>query len=177
MAETKNTWHPAALKLVRRLAALKVDVLDYTLMNYISDVHVTSTTSNIKMFLRAVATVQLGNAQVGTESTFASLKFALELSPCHNFIVVFTDEVGDETDNWRLKKEILNLKAERKSEIFFLVSQFEEYGNKLPEMRRVFEDIGYVIDLNKRDSDFICARSECNTNPTPDRAPRKIYKC
>ena len=64
----------------------------------------------------------------GKEHTFAGLLTALEMSNCHNFICVFTDEIGDDTNN------------------------------PVPKpLQGIFADIGHVIDItNNIDAVVLC---------------------
>ena len=75
------------------------------------------------------------------EATFAGLKFSLEQSSCHNYIMVFTDEIGDDVNNAILKDEIITLRDEKKSCIFFVVIDYG-YGVQWEEF---FGDVGNVI--------------------------------
>ena len=176
MNGTNKSWKPTALDLVRQMVTREVDVVDYTLMNYVKQVQVMSTTSSSNTFYDDINNLQTWEG--GTEYTFAGLRAALERSPCHNFIVVFTDEVGDDTYNQSLKKKIIKLKDKKKSEIFFMVTQRHPklVKWKLAKMKKVFDGIGHIIDLdNERQNPVkavvdlmiasdICDGVDCDTN-------------
>ena len=78
------------------------------------------------------------------EATFEGLKFSLEQSSCHNYIMVFTDEIGNDADNTALKDEIINTRDEKKSCIFFVVIDYGE-GLKWEEK---FGDVGKIIQID-----------------------------
>ena len=54
------------------------------------------------------------------ELTFAGLKHALKSVNKNAFVCVWTDEIGDDTNEASLKAQILSLKASTKSEIFIM---------------------------------------------------------
>lgn len=89
----------------------------------------------------------MSNFHGGTELTLAGVKFALEKSEWHNFIVVFTDELGDDTTNQTLVKDIESLKESTHSEIFFLVVP---KGERIESFWSVLAGIGHVIDIKDR---------------------------
>ena len=79
------------------MQARQVAVVDYTLLDYVTTVHVTMTNSINADFYDAVDNLAISGG--GKEHTFAGLLTALKMSNCHNFICVFTDEIGDDTNN------------------------------------------------------------------------------
>ena len=79
------------------------------------------------------------------EATFEGLKFSLEQSPCHNYIMVFTDEIGNDVNNATLKNEIITLRDEKKSCIFFVVI---DYGDGFFQWEETFGDVGNVIQID-----------------------------
>ena len=78
------------------------------------------------------------------EATFEGLKFSLEQSPCHNYIMVFTDETGNDVNDATLKNEIINLRDEKKSCIFFVVI---DYGFSVPWEAK-FGEVGNIIQID-----------------------------
>ena len=80
--------------------------------------------------------------------TLAGLKEALQQSNTRNFILLFSDEVGDDLTDQTLMDEILALKNSTKSEIVFLM---------VPNSNKTFEamktdlgDFGEVINIQNR---------------------------
>ena len=55
--------------------------------------------------------------------------------------MVFTDEIGNDVNNANLKDEIINIRDEKKSCIFFVVI---DYGNGV-QWEDTFGDVGNVI--------------------------------
>ena len=70
---------------------------------------------------------------------------SLEQSPCYNYIMVFTDEKGNDVEDTDLKNEIITLRDEKASCIFFVVI---ETGRNVP-WEETFGDIGTVIQIDK----------------------------
>merc|ERR1719318_753990 len=120
------------------MEARQVGVADYTLLDFVTTVHVTTTTSSNTVFYNAVDNLTISGGS--KEHTFAGLLTSLEMSNCHNFICVFTDEIGDDTNNPLMKEEILIRKSLSKSEIFFMVLPSSE--NPLTAYHGIFSDIG-----------------------------------
>jgi hypothetical protein len=146
MHMSRPIWEPVALELLDVMEARQVGVMDYTLLDYVTTVHVTTTTSSKAVFYDAVANLTISGGS--KEHTFAGLLTALQMSNCHNFICVLTDEIGDDTNNLVLKEEILIRKSLSKSEIFFMVMP----GSKTPltTFQEIFADIGHVIDITNK---------------------------
>ena len=83
------------------------------------------------------------------EMTFKGLKRALDQAKQNNFIVLFSDEIGDDTTDTAAKEEIIDLVANTQSKIFFLMRPRD--GHPLEEMENNFEGIGTVIDTTSLD--------------------------
>ena len=80
--------------------------------------------------------------------TLAGLKVALQQSNTRNFILLFSDEVGDDLTDRTLMDEILVLKNSTKSEIMFLMVPS---SNKTFEaMKTELGEIGEVINIQNR---------------------------
>jgi ficolin len=116
------------------------------------------------------------------EHTFLGLLTALEMSNCHKFICVFTDEIGYDTNNLVLKEEILIRKSLTKSEIFFMV--MPSSLTPLTTFQGIFSDIGHVIDITNNidavkdvvdlmKASEICTKN-CTTSPTELTRPRTL---
>ena len=117
--------------------------MDYTLLDFVTTVHVTTTTSSQDVFHDAVDNLTISGGS--RELTFAGIRATLQATSCHNFIVVITDEIGQDTDDVALKSEILVLKSLTKSEIVFLVVSGS--ATHLSQMEEKFGEIGHVIDV------------------------------
>ena len=93
----------------------------------------------------------LRNFDGGTERTFSGLKFALESSPWHTFVCVFTDELGDDTDEVAAREEVKRFKEATHSEIFFMIvpgaATRGRGGAPIKTFVDQLGDIGQVIDL------------------------------
>ena len=87
-------------------------------MDYVQKVTLKTKTTNMAEMSRAVQKLTFGG---GNERTFAGLKSALQQSPMHNFIVLISDELGDDTTDKKLKEDILKLREATQSKIFFLM--------------------------------------------------------
>ena len=108
------------------MQARQVAVVDYTLLDYVTTVHVTMTTSINAEFYDAVDNLAISGGS--KENTFAGLITALKMSNCHNFICVFPDEIGDDTNS------------------------------PVPKpLQGIFADIGHVIYITHNiDADVLC---------------------
>ena len=127
---------------------------DYTLIKYLETVSVkistamdcvlrfslqiALTTTDRTEFQTAIDNTQFSGA---IELTFEGLKVSLEQSPCYNYIMVFTDEEGNDSGDTDLKNEIITLRDEKASCIFFVVI---EKGYNF-QWEQKFGDIGTVI--------------------------------
>jgi len=145
MAGTSDIWKPAALDLLNLMKANNVNIDQYHLYSYMDKVKTTFHTDEPEKFYGSVRDVS--NFEGGTELTLAGVKFALEKSEWHNFIVVFTDELGDDTTNQTLVRDIENLKKSTHSEIFFMVVP---KGERIESFWSVLAGIGHVIDIKNR---------------------------
>ena len=145
MGGSKIYWEPAALQMVDFMVASQVNPASYTLMDYVTTVQVTSTTTSSGAFQSAISGINVFSG--GTELTFMGLLEALKLSPCHNFIMVFTDEIGNDTYDSALKAQILALRDQKKSIIFFMVVAH----SNLALYQYTFGDIGHVMKIDVPD--------------------------
>ena len=77
------------------------------------------------------------------------MKFALEQSTCHNYIIVYTDEFRflDGYD-LALKNDIIRLRDERKSCIFFVPIVTQGNMMYLPQFNQTVENVGHMITLD-----------------------------
>ena len=64
----------------------------------------------------------------GTELTFADLKHAISKVNRNTFVCVWTDDIGDDTNNAVLEAEIIKLKEKTNIEIFFMVVTTKNYN-------------------------------------------------
>lgn len=140
MGGSRVYWLPAALQMVDFMMSSQVDPHSFTLMDYVSTVQITSTHSSGETFKTAIEAINYFSG--GTELTFGGLLEALKLAACHNFIMVFTDEIGNDTNDPVLKEQILNLRDATQSIIFFMIV------GSLPMFEAVFGDIGHVFQIN-----------------------------
>ena len=145
MGGSKIYWEPAALQMVDYMVASQINPASYTLMDYVTTVQVTSTTTSSGAFQSSISGINVFSG--GTELTFMGLLEALKLSPCHNFIMVFTDEIGNDTNDLALKAQILALRDQKKSIIFFMVVAY----SNLALYQTTFGDIGHVLKIDVPD--------------------------
>ena len=124
----------------------QVDPAGYTLMDYETSVKIVSTHTNSGSFKTAIEGIDRFSG--GTELTYKGLLEALKLSPCHNFIMVFTDEIGNDTNDPTLKAQILSLRDQKKSIIFFMIVGDHAY------FESVFGDVGRVFKIDVPSSEF-----------------------
>merc|ERR1711868_72876 len=73
--------------MVDYMVASQINPASYTLMDYVTTVQVTSTTTSSGAFQSSISGINVFSG--GTELTFMGLLEALKLSPCHNFIMFF----------------------------------------------------------------------------------------
>ena len=145
MGGSKIYWEPAALQMVDYMVASQINPASYTLMDYVTTVQVTSTTTSSGAFQSSISGINVFSG--GTELTFMGLLEALKLSPCHNFIMVFTDEIGNDTNDLALKAQILALRDQKRSIIFFMVVAY----SNLALYQTTFGDIGHVLKIDVPD--------------------------
>jgi len=146
--ESNSVWKPLALELLAQLKNSSATIGQYTLITYVDEVKdQLNTTSNDKMSEKVE---ELADRPIGDggftgqrELTFLGLKKALTKKEQNNFVVLFSDEVGD-VDNVT-KEEIIELRNSRDSKVFFLMKPRNK--GKLDTMNTKFSDIGTVIDI------------------------------
>ena len=120
----------------------QMKINEFSLMDYVQKVTLKTKTTNMAEMSRAVKKLTFGG---GNERTFAGLKSALQQSPMHNFIVLISDELGDDTTDKALKADILKLRDATQSKVFFLMVPPNAATWK--SMKTTFKDIGTVIDI------------------------------
>ena len=123
-------------------------------MSYVDEVEVKhQDESNDKMW-DAVNTIsdQPKFGEGFDEQTFLGLLKALQQAEKHNFIVLFSDEPGNVTDQ-TIRQEVIDLKEKTKSTIFFLMRPHANTRNNQTleqsweDMKRNFDDLGTVINM------------------------------
>jgi len=142
MGGSRPYWLPISLRLVDFFNDAGVMIGDYTLIDYVPTSSITLTTSERSDFQTAISNITEFSGAY--EATFEGLKFSLEQSPCYNYIIVFTDEIGNDVNNATLKNEIINVRDKKKSCIFFVV--FEWNRGRIP-WEQTFGDVGNVIQI------------------------------
>ena len=142
MGGSKIYWEKAALELVDFMILSQVDPASYTLLDYVTNVQIGITTPSSGVFENAIKSLNFAGSR---ELTFGGLHKALSLSPCHNFIMVFTDEIGDDTNDPAMKQQIISLRDQKKSVIFFMIVAS---SSNFPVFESTFGDIGYVFQIN-----------------------------
>jgi hypothetical protein len=116
---TTAIWKPVAVRLVDEMARRFVNIDRHYLFTYVDTIQSAITTQNPQDFKD---TINNCSSFTGSrELTFAALKHAMEQVNTNAFVCVWTDEIGDDTNDASLEAEILNLKASTNSEIFFMV--------------------------------------------------------
>jgi len=146
MGGSKIYWEKAALELVDFMILSQVDPTSYTLLDYVTTVQIGITTPSSGVFENAIKSLSFAGSR---ELTFEGLYKALTLSPCHNFIMLFTDEIGDDTTDQTLKEQIISLRDQKKSVIFFMIVAS---SSNFPTFQTTFGDIGYVFQINVHES-------------------------
>jgi len=126
-----------------------VDILKYTMLTYVDNVTLTIETELNEEMSAEVDELANGKFKGKNESTFKGLKRALDQAKQNNFIVLFSDEVGDDTTDPAAKQEIIDLVASTESKIFFLMIPRDNHP--LEDMENNFEGIGTVIDITSQD--------------------------
>ena len=119
-----------------------MNINEFSLLDYVQKVTLKTKTTNMAEMSRAVQKLTFGG---GNERTFAGLRSALQQSPMHNFIVLISDELGDDTTDKKLKEDILKLRDATQSKIFFLM--VPPNAKIWKSMKTNFNDIGTVIDI------------------------------
>ena len=142
-----------------------MNINEFTLMDYVQKISLKTKTTNHAELTQAVQNLTFGGSN---ELTFAGLKSALQQSPRHNFIVLISDEVGDDTTDKALKADILKLRDATQSKIFFLM--VPPNTNTWKSMQNNFKDIGTVIDIKNTKTvipqiiDSLKKSTICNTH-------------
>merc|ERR1712215_299091 len=96
-----------------------VDIDRYHLFSYVTRISSILETQNVT---DCQAVIENYNTFRGSrELTFAGLKHALSTVNKHAFVCVWSDEIGDDTTNSTPEQEILSLKAQTNSVIFFMM--------------------------------------------------------
>ena len=164
--DTMAIWKPVAFNLVEEMARRQVNIDRHYLFTYVDTIQGSLTTQNATEFKDTINNwSSFGGSR---ELTFAALKHALEQVNSNAFVCVWTDEIGDDTNDATLKSQILNLKASTNSEIFFMVitpgaaapvrkarevtvSEDDDSQKRasvtLATFEQKFNDIGYVLDI------------------------------
>ena len=107
-------------------------------------------TSNPEEFKKAISNWSKFSGTI--ELTLDALKHAMKRVNKNAFVCIWTDEIGDNKDEW-LHNEILRLKASTKSEIFFMVvtkpvlENQRRYVDKIEEYQNKFGSFGHVMDI------------------------------
>merc|ERR1712013_448542 len=164
-------WKPTAMKLVTEMVKRNVSIDHYYLFTYVNQIQKRLITKEPESFNNNIANwTEFGGS---TELTFAALKHALTEVSKNAFLCIWTDEIGDDTNDAALKSEILKLKASTRSEIFFMVitskksrkrkqalsneKDGDDDNDKKRRQKRVkisnfeatFGDIGHVMDISR----------------------------
>ena len=170
-----NIWKPVATNLVEEMARRQVNIDRHYLFSYVDTIQAALTTTNHSEFSSVLN--NWNTFRGSRELTFTALKHAMEEVATNAFVCVWTDEIGDDTNNATLKADILNLKATTNSEIFFMVitkptplplstkspvrkpRDVEETDEKdddknnnraslnIAQFKAKFDDIGHVMDI------------------------------
>jgi len=169
--QTMNIWKPVAANLVEEMARRQVNIDRHYLFTYVDTIQAALTTTNHSEFSSEIN--NWNTFRGSKELTFTSLKHAMEQVATNAFVCVWTDEIGDDTNNATLKAEILDLKATTNSEIFFMaitkptisptkspasksrdVEEMDEEDNSknranlnIASFKAKFDDIGHVMDI------------------------------
>merc|ERR1711970_1233647 len=102
-----NIWKPVATNLVEEMARRQVNIDRHYLFTYVDTIQAALTAANHSKFSSKVN--NWNSFGGGTELTFTALKHAMEQVATNAFVRVWTDEIGDDTDDSALKSEILEL--------------------------------------------------------------------
>jgi hypothetical protein len=116
---TTAIWKPVAVRLVDEMARRLVNIDRHYLFTYVDTIQASITTQNPQDFKDKIN--NWTSFTGSRELTFAALKHAMEQVNTNAFVCVWTDEIGDDTNDASLKSDILSLKASTNSEIFFMV--------------------------------------------------------
>ena len=138
-----------SLLFIKIVFTQAVDIKKYTMFTYVENVTTTLQTESNDVMSDEVADLANGVFTGTTELTFLGLKTALEVAKKNNFIVLFSDEVGNDADNATVKQEIIDMVSDSQSRIVFLMIASNEHP--LDKMKENFDDIGTVIDIKSHD--------------------------
>ena len=130
MSGSAKLWKPVATKLIDEMVSKHVDIDRYYLFSYVNTISAILNTLDPALLRSTMAN---WNTYYGSqELTFAGLKHALSNVNKNAFVCVWTDEIGNDTNNLTLKAEILSLKASTQSEIFIMAvtSPTTKFGSK-----------------------------------------------
>ena len=116
---TQSIWKPLAVKLVEEMARRLVKIDRHYLFTYVDTIQSSLTTQDAQVFKNKID--NWSSFTGSRELTFAALKHAMQQVNRNAFVCIWTDEIGDDTNDASLKADILNLKASTNSEIFFMV--------------------------------------------------------
>ena len=174
MKGSATRWKPVATKLIDEMVSKSVDIDRYYLFSYVNTI---SGILNTVDPAQLRSTMENWNTYWGSqELTFAGLKHALSNVNKNAFVCVWTDEIGNDTNNSTLKAEILSLKASTQSEIFIMAvtnptsksarkayeetatdeletDDSQDAGKKrqtrasIGQFEQVFNGLGHVIDV------------------------------
>ena len=130
-------------------------------MSYVDDVEVQHQDESNEKMQEAVNTIsnQRTFGEGYDEQTFLGLLTALQQAQKHNFIVLFSDEPGNVTDQ-AIKQEVIELTEKSESKIFFLMRPHDNKRNNQSreeswaDMKSNFDDIGTVIDIETHNEDW-----------------------
>ena len=127
--DSQDIWKAAAASLIEEMARRQVNISRHYLFTYVDYIEERLVTTNHQTFLNTINTWDTFGGN--NELTFAALKHAMEQVATNAFVCIWTDEIGDDTDDAALKADILKLKADTNSEIFFMVVTKEVSRNVL----------------------------------------------
>jgi len=175
MSGSTSKWKPVAVNLVEEMAKRQVNINRHYLFTYVDTIQQRQITTDYKEFANTIK--NWGTYKGSRELTFTAIKHAMEQVATNAFVCVWSDEIGDDTNNAALKADVLRLKASTNSEIFFMAVN----AKNIDEFRCKFGDIGYVMDVSNDPSVVsemieimqqtkICAVSSTSSNrkqPTP----------
>eukprot|EP00092_Neocalanus_flemingeri_P015021 GFUD01016223.1.p1 GENE.GFUD01016223.1~~GFUD01016223.1.p1 ORF type:complete len:619 (-),score=121.89 GFUD01016223.1:121-1809(-) len=119
MSGSMPIWKNVAVNLIEEMNLRKVNIDRNYLFSYVTSVTSILETQDYQVFRDKVQ--NWNSFGGGTELTFAGLKHAISQVNKNAFVCVWTDEIGDDTNDATLKAEIIDLKSKTNSEIFFMV--------------------------------------------------------
>merc|ERR1712042_341636 len=141
MGGATTSWKPVAVNLVEEMAKRQVNINRHYLFTYVDTIQQRQITTDYKEFANTIQ--NWGTYKGSRELTFTAIKHAMEQVATNAFVCVWSDEIGDDTNDAALKADILRLKASTNSEIFFMAVN----AINIDEFKHKFGDIGYVMDI------------------------------